>query len=278
MMLYFPPESTGIAAFYRVLRRPTVLLILMLVGTGSLSYNAEVHKANEDITLTPYKATYKARIKGFIFPLGGKAVRELTIRPDGAFKLTSEATNSMIKISESSDFRLLEGQLKPDHYTYERTGVGKNRNALLTFDWEKLRVLNDVEDIPWQMDITQQTLDKLIYQLQLRVDLLHANSNNESVSEFHYVVADGGRLKDYYFQSLGMEPVQTPLGELQALKLERVKARKNRETVIWLDPRQEYLLIKMVQEEKKGRRLELNLLEVSFNHPLEATTGTMSGD
>ncbi|MDH5736752.1 MAG: DUF3108 domain-containing protein [Gammaproteobacteria bacterium] len=263
---------------------PVMPLLLLLIGvliqlptaaraasgeTTTVTTETIQASTGQATMLTPFKAVYNAKIKGFFLPLGGEATRELSLGNNNSYVFESLARNAMIKINEQSRFSHLDNHIRPDTYSYERTGVGKNRQALLTFDWPGGQVLNDVQNVPWKMAITDGTLDKLVYQLQLRLDLLAAREQGTDITaltEFHYEVADGGRLKDYYFRSLGREVVETPLGEINALKLERIKSEKNRETLVWMDPDREYLLVKMIQVEKKGRALHLLIKSLAYPH------------
>jgi len=214
--------------------------------------------------LTPFKAVYKARVQGFLLPVKGQATREL-IRVEDEYLFQSFA-DSLVNIDEQSRFKLVDGKIQPEKYIYKRTGMGKNRDADLTFNWQEGKVLNLVEGVPWKMEVPPGTLDKLVYQLQMRIDLIQnpPTPESDSVRELHYVVADGGRLKDYYFSVLGNETIDTPLGEINALKLQRVRESRKRETLIWLDPQREFLVVKLEQQEKKDHRLLMEITSLEF--------------
>lgn len=216
----------------------------------------------------PFHATYKVKIKGFIMPMGGKGTQELIRLEDGQFLFKSTAKNLFVDVREQSRFVLEQGKIRPLEYQYHRKGAGKNRDAILTFDWEKKRVLNDVQQIPWKMDVMPGTLDKVGYQLQIRVDLKRAAAAGTPLTELHYVVADGGRLKDYHFQVMAEETLKTSLGQITAVRIERVRHRKNRTTIFWLAPDYDFLLVKFVQVEKKNRRLELFIQKLEFEQPV----------
>lgn len=216
----------------------------------------------------PFHATYKVKIKGFIMPMGGKGTQELIQLEDGQFLFKSTAKNLFVDVSEESRFVLEQGKIRPLEYQYHRKGAGRNRDAILTFDWEKKRVLNDVQQIPWKMDITPGTLDKLGYQLQIREDLKRAAAAGTPITKLHYVVADGGRLKDYYFQVTAEETLKSSLGQITAVRIERIRHKKKRTTVFWLAPDYDFLLVKFVQVEKKNRRLELFIQKLEFEQPV----------
>ena len=67
-------------------------------------------------------------------------------------------------ITESSNWKFVKNQIRPDQYLYQRTG-SKERKVELFFDWDKSIVTNKINSDPWRMPIKSNTLDKFIYQL-----------------------------------------------------------------------------------------------------------------
>lgn len=221
------------------------ILLLALLGLAAPTAQAG--------PLTPYRAHYQAE-----FDLGlsfdGEAVRELKQHPDGSWELSIEASTLLASIDERSRFNATDHGLQPLQYRYQRKLLGKRRQATLTFDWAQGQVINDVQDKPWAMAVPAGTLDKVSYQLQLRRDLAAGRR------ELEYRVADGGHIKDYRFESLGEEAVQTPAGRYRALKVRRVRdAGSRRDTLIWFAPELDYAIVKLRQTEGKGRHYQLLL-------------------
>ena len=138
-----------------------------------------------------YRAVYKADYKGL--PVSAKGIRELSRSDDGTYTLSSTATSFFTKIVEVSKFKLVDEQVVPVEYQYHRSGIGKKRDAILSFDWENSKVLNNVQSKPWEMSIPEGTLDKLLYQLKMREDLVAARKEGLPWPTLDYQVADGGR-------------------------------------------------------------------------------------
>ena len=203
----------------------------------------------------PFTAVYKANYSG----LGIKATRRLEQLPNGEMKLSFVAKSFIASIEETSRFRWLEsGQLQPQQYGYHRTGLSRDRHAELTFDWNKHTVTNDVQNKPWTMDLPEWALDKLSYQLQLRVDL------NNQRTDMHYTVADGGKLKTYRFEILGEEVLDTPLGQLNTVKVKRIRNHQKRETLLWLARDWDHLLVR-VQQKEKGKSYQIEVAEAKID-------------
>lgn len=210
-----------------------------------------------------FHAVYKADYKGL--PVRAEGARELTQLEDGSYVLTSKATSFLASVMEQSTFRLgANNRLVPLEYRYQRKGIGKNRSAVLTFDWDSHQVLNNVQSVPWSMELPDGALDKLLYQLQIRMDLQRAHAAGDPWPELSYELADGGKLKTYNFEVVGEEFIDTPVGRLNTVKVNRVRENSDRETSIWLAPDYDFLLVRLVQTEGDKGGLELLLKEARF--------------
>lgn len=203
-----------------------------------------------------FSATYKAKYAGI--PI--TATRELKALEDGSMVFTFIAKSWIASIEESSHFRWTDdNRIVPEHYTYKRKGLGRNRKAELNFDWQRGRVTNDVQNKPWVMDIPPLALDKLGYQLQIRTDLINAKPLLE------YNIADGGRLKQYSFEVLGEERLDTKIGTFNTVKIRRVREDEDkRYTVFWMAKDWDYLVVRMQQKED-GKSYEIDLADATLN-------------
>ncbi|NIB41977.1 DUF3108 domain-containing protein [Pseudomaricurvus alkylphenolicus] len=209
----------------------------------------------------PFEATYEARY-GSLSITATRTLRELE---NGGQELRFAARSWLARIEEVSQFNWnREGHLVPERYSYSRTGLGRDREAHLDFDWQKLTVVNNVQKRPWSMSIPPQAMDKLSYQLQLRHDLLNRHTR-ENDPELSYAIADGGRLKTYRFEVLGEEQLQTAVGRLNVVKVRKVREGSKRVTLLWLARDWDHLVVRIQQTEKDGKHYEINLASASLN-------------
>lgn len=84
-------------------------------------------------------------------------------------------------------------------------------------------------------------LDKLVYQYKIR-ELLKQGEN-----QFEFSIIDRTRLRSYQFKVDELQSIDTPLGEIEALKVDWTNEEK-RKTTMWFAPSLDYLLIKIVQD------------------------------
>lgn len=219
-----------------------------------LTLGLNVHSAAE--LPMPFNAVYKAEYGSLTIT----ATRSLQRLSDNSMELRFAAKSWLARIEEVSQFQWnTEGQLVPKRYHYQRSGLGRDRQALLNFDWQNQKVVNNVQNKPWSMDLPQAALDKLSYQLQLRHDLINDKQN------MSYKIADGGRLKTYDFKVLGEETLSTPLGQLNAVKVERIRKNAKRTTHLWLAKDWNHLVVRIRQTEKNGKHYEINIASAELN-------------
>lgn len=209
------------------------LLLLLTFGFISLSQAAELPSS--------FSNEYTSTAMGFRITV----THSLKPLNDGTHEMRFHAKSWFASINETSRVRIDEEkqQIIPLHYKYQRRVLGRDRDAELTFDWDKKTVTNNVQNTTWKMDITQRVQDKLSYQLQLQQDLLN---NRKSLV---YQIADGGRLKEYAFETVGEEVLDTPLGKVNTIKVKRSREDDDRVTYAWLAKGWDYLLVRLQQEE-----------------------------
>jgi len=238
----------------------------LFVSATSFSQTSDLDlesKLNDSELASPtlFRAIYKADYKGL--PVSAIGIRELTNTKPGEFKLTSSAKSFFATIEESTSFRWSEDSLEPIEYHYSKRGVGKNRLTSLSFDWDE-QLLRAEEAEPWEMALAHGTLDKLLYQLKLRTDLLSAHQAKQPWPVLSYDIADDGKLKHYEFQVIGEEALETPIGTINTIKTTRINDKDDRKTIFWLAPEFEFLLVKFRQQDAEGRGFELRLQEATF--------------
>lgn len=147
------------------------------------------------------------------------------------------------EIKEVSMGRITEDGFRPMRYEYDRSGR-KAREAELQFDWNRMRVINNISGKAWDLAIPEDTLDRMVSQLQLMHDL--ANREQDLV----YRIADGGRLKEYTLRIVGREKLQTPHGVLDTVKIVRLTDNDRRATTFWCAPALDYLPVRVDHREK----------------------------
>jgi len=207
---------------------------------------------------TPFTAVYKVT-KG-IMSVGttkrtlqdqgdGNYVFESVTKPGGIAKLFTSG-----KVIERSHWRMVDDKPVPQEYVYTNSSDQK-RNVKVEFDWMNYRVTNTVNGDPWSMELEDETLDKLVYQLAIMYDL------SQGASVLLYTVADGGKTKTYDIKIEGEERIVTELGIFNTVKISRTN--NDRTTVMWCAKELQYLPAKIEQTKKDDTPITAELIELS---------------
>ncbi|RDL43836.1 DUF3108 domain-containing protein [Marinomonas piezotolerans] len=229
--------------------RKLLLALLIIQITPTLA-------ASSASFIPPYEATYSTIWeKGVSFRVEG--TQTLTKKNTNDWHFEFSADTLLASLSESVSFHTTNDSIRPHKYHYKSRVLNKTREAELTFNWKNMTVRNDVDSKPWTMPITQNTVDRLGLQLQVRYDLIQGKQN------LKYDVADGGKIKHYRFKKGKTEHIDTKLGKLKVIKVIRTdNMTDDRQSYFWFAPEKNYLLVKMVHNED-GESYTLDLEKVS---------------
>lgn len=210
--------------------------------------------------LQPFTASYTADWKQL--PFSGTAERSLQAQDDGTWKLDFSASMLVAGLNETSWLTLHNGDVQPQKYRYARNGLGKSKKVKQDFDWTAQRVTGSDRGDPISATLIQGVQDKSSYQLALQRDIA------EGKTSMSYQVFDGDELDTYDFRVLGEESVETRVGTVDAIKVERVRdpTQSKRITILWFAKDWDYLLVRLQQVEKDGKEYQIILESGSVNN------------
>jgi hypothetical protein len=223
---------------------------------AALSLSASVMAAD----LQPFSASYTADWKQL--PFSGTAERSLQAQDDGTWKLDFSASMLVAGLNETSWLILHNGDVQPQKYRYARTGLGKSKNIKQNFDWTAQIVTGSDRGTPIKATLIQGVQDKSSYQLALQRDIAQGKTS------MSYQVFDGDELDTYDFRVLGEESVETMVGTVDAIKVERVRdpTQSKRITILWFAKDWDFLLVRLQQVEKDGKEYQIILENGSVNN------------
>ncbi|NWO05513.1 MAG: DUF3108 domain-containing protein [Alteromonadaceae bacterium] len=209
--------------------------------------------------LYPYSATYSASMSRGI-TLNGAGKRELSDQGNGVWLYRTEVDSFIADINESLVFRWDDGQVVPLRYRYELSGfMISDRKQAIDFDWQAGIASGHHRGDAFELELKEGALDPLGFQLQLHQDL---KAGKRDVT---YQVIDKGDYDEDRFAVLEEETLKLNGRAITALKAEKVRDDdSNRETLMWFDPKQDYLLVRLLQVEPDGSEYELRLKEADF--------------
>jgi hypothetical protein len=197
-----------------------------------------------------FEASYT--IERSIFDIGRIQLR-FQISPAGVYRYDSitEVAGFIAwfrddRVEESSRGRMDASGVYPDRYRFERVGGKGDKQVKVRFDWTSGQVENTIDGQSWEMAVPRGTLDKLVVQLAMMRNL------QSSIQGQHFMVADGGKLKDFRIHIRGRESLDVPAGHFETIKVEKTPEHGNRKTFLWLAPTLGYLPVRIMRVENDG--------------------------
>ncbi|WP_396621359.1 DUF3108 domain-containing protein [Marinobacter sp. W-8] len=209
--------------------------------------------------LAPYEARYTASMSKGV-SLNGEGVRELTDQGNNVWLYRTDVDSFIADINESLIFRWEDGQVIPLRYRYHLSGfLIKDRKQSIDFDWQAGIATGSYRGDKFEVELRDNTLDPLGYQLQLHQDL---KAGKRDVT---YQVLDKGDYDDDRFAVIDEDSLSDNGRTMKTLKAEKVRDEDSkRQTLMWFDPARDYLLVRLLQVEPDGSEYELKLKDATL--------------
>jgi hypothetical protein len=211
------------------------------------------------LEIKQYSASYSAKFNGMDI----EADHRLEKLESGQYRETLKAKNIFGKINEQALFSLSENQLLiPQEYSYERSLMGVKRVEQQVFDWPNQQLEYRKKDQLTLLPLQPGALDIITHKLQLRSDLQSGKEN------FSYPVISRGKLKQYVYQVTAREVLETAIGPLNTVLVQRIREDKDRTTKIWLASDWDFLAVQLEQIEN-GESHQMKIINAQvYNQPV----------
>jgi hypothetical protein len=222
--------------------------------------NANKAAISNKATLMEYTAHYDVYRKG---EKHGKATRILSIDDNSLYTLTFKTDASMyfysINTEESSQFSYEGHQIKPLKYSSkdDRT-FKKTKHQVIQFDYAKGTVLGGGKTTEWSLPLEPNIFDPLLAIEKMTQGIQGTNQSME------YSVYDKNSVKTYLFEYTGRETIETPMGQVDTVKVSRVRKNSSRKTHFWLSVDHNFIpfRVEQIKNGKEVATLEINKLLV----------------
>lgn len=208
-----------------------------------------------------YEATYRAQALG----MSATAYRTQTLVGDDTYRLENRLSLTFLganvgTVAESSEFRWDDAQVLPLQYRYSQTGVSSREESVL-FNWDGMSALSTRNGETWTLPLRAGVQDKLSYSQSLRQDI-----GVRGLTQITYAVADTDEIDEQLYEVSAEEVLQTPLGALNTVRIERVRSGDSRRrTTVWLALDWQFLLVRLEQVSGSGTQTSLSLESATVN-------------
>jgi hypothetical protein len=211
----------------------------------------------------PYTARYEVL-------RNGERIGEATIRfaalANGRFDFTSSTRGSGglaavlgVSIDERSILRVHDGRLETVAYSYAQKIGWKDKQRSLKVDATGQRITSTDKGQEIALPYQAGVLDRHAVSIALMQDLAAGRQG-----DLLYTVAERRELGTQRYRTEGTERVQTPMGTLDAIRVDRLReSGDGRSTQFWLSARHAFVPVRMLQKEPEGESIEMRIISVN---------------
>lgn len=191
--------------------------------------------------IPPYIAQYTLYRGGKNIGLGTIQLKSID---EKTWQFGTESSASVMFFSaqdkETSTFIWENSYPKPLHFEKRMSLPFKDRFTTQTFDWPNMKETGENEKRQWQTDLQTGTHDIQTQVLSLQVDLLKGRK------DFHYKVSKKGSIRDYRYSVVGIEMLDTDIGKLKTVRVEREHDKDDdRQTITWFALEHLYIPVRL---------------------------------
>ncbi|QJX03256.1 DUF3108 domain-containing protein [Alcanivorax sp. IO_7] len=212
--------------------------------------------------LAPFSAEYRIYVNKIPTPIKATLILE-PVAGDDRYHMLFEAHSWLLNNREESWFRWNRCAPRTIRYEHEFNGFGKHRYYHTDFDWDKPGVITESEDGVEAFAIPEDALDELSMLLRARCVFAGGDKEYDATSVY------GDDLRHHHFVVVDRETIDTPMGELDTLVVEKKRDKdedEKRRTLFWVAPKVGYMVVKARHIESALLHGELIMRE--YNGPL----------
>lgn len=210
----------------------------------------------------PYEARYAVYRNG---KLAGKVEISLTQQGDQwVMRSEGSGTHGLARILRAKDTenvvgRFENGKFLPLHYSSHTRVAGIDNKWSADFDWSS----NMVEIIDGKNRLSLDMGPGALDALSLKLEMQRRLRDQEPGLNFYLV--DEDEIKDQDFRALSGERLETSLGCLYTLPVERIRENSTRYTRGWHAPDLGFITVRLEHGKTDGDHMEMRISELVVN-------------
>ncbi len=240
-----------------------VILLFLVVSASANPYPTDI--ASTDIIRngpTPYVAKLELRYNG---KLQSHPIAKLESLGNDRYRYTLTAVGdkglawlARAKDKELGEFRWNNGKPQPLIFQRKLKFIGKNDNWFTTFDWQANRIMIRHNSETMEQNLRPRTLDPVTFLFRIQ----SAVANGET--HFQFPIMEKDKLKQKHFSVVGEENLQTAVGCLPTIIIERRKQKNGKFQRHWLAPDFQHFVVRTDTGKPNKPDVSLVLKKLSF--------------
>lgn len=157
------------------------------------------------------------------------------------------------EVTERSDFCMADGKVLSQNFDFRRADKPKD-DFSLRFNWTDGVVRSSAGEM---RPLETGMVDRLAMQIAVQ-NWVVARAGEPGPEEFSVTKVEDERAKTYRFRIMAREKVETPAGNFETVRVERVNDKK-KSTVFWLAPAKGYMAVRVQQTKDGDEQLKMVL-------------------
>ena len=213
--------------------------------------------------LNTYEARYSIYRNG---KLGGKA--EISLEQEGdqwVIRSEGRGTHGLAKIIGARDTEYTRGQFLderfiPDEYFRHTRVAAIDNRWLSTFNWpeDEVVVVHDGKEA-YRMALQGKAIDPLTLKLEMRRQLMKPDP------DLNFLMVEEEEIDPQKFRTLEREWLETALGCLETIPVEKVRDNNRRYTRAWHAPAYGNIEVRVEHGKTNGNHMEMRITELEFD-------------
>ncbi|MGK0525601.1 MAG: hypothetical protein ACI92N_003256 [Pseudomonadales bacterium] len=255
--MYAARRIISVPAKHQMILLPFLAIVALLLSTSA--------RSEDSPGLLPFEVSYDASMEKGL-SLNGSAKRILTSQGNGVWLYRTDVNSFIADIDESLILKWEDGRVIPIRYRYRLSGfMIKDREQSIDFDWKAGVATGKYRGKAFEVELEEGTLDPLGFQIQLHQDI------RNGMREMEYQVLDRGKIDSERFAVVNddagiSDSDSADASQSSYLKAEKIRESSKRQTLMWFDPDNNFVLAHLLQIEPDGSRYQLSLKKVDLGN------------
>jgi hypothetical protein len=224
---------------------------------------ATVSAAQLKVAAPAYRA--KAFTANYVVFRNGKDLGTATIKfsdaGNGRWELTTNTTGTGIaaiagvEVNERSLIRWNDGKPETLDYSFNQKAGWKNKQRSINVNAQNKTILSQDKENTYMLKYQPGVLDRHAITVAIMQDLSQGKRG-----DLVYPVADRDELNTQLYRLVGNEKMETSLGLLNSVKVQRIRENANgKTTTLWLASDKQFIPLRIEQKEGNGDVIEMRI-------------------
>lgn len=176
---------------------------------------------------------------------------ELTTKTIG----TGIAAIAGVEINERSSIRWNDGKPETLGYSFSQKAGWKDKQRRITVNAQNKTIVSEDKEKTYNLKYQSGVLDRHAITVAIMQDLLQGKRG-----DLVYPVADRDELNNQLYRVSGNEKLDTALGSLNSVKVQRIRENANgKTTTLWLALDKQFVPLRIEQKEGNGDTIEMRI-------------------